>query len=146
MQFKLISAFLQKNIDCFFCLQSNWWPHIDHRLFLYLTTFFRLFIFQTSACFTDGHKILFVPFHTRKIQALGGRSDPSHCQNQWSQYHVTRWLAEPGRHQSQLTSHCPGWVAKLPDSPFALSQPPVPQKSILSCTMDLKRLITKVFS
>lgn len=67
VQFELISVFLQKNMDCFFCLQSNWWPCIDHIHFLYLTTLF-LFLFQTSACFTDGQRILSIPFHTRKCK------------------------------------------------------------------------------
>lgn len=65
VQLALISVFLQKNIDCLFCLQSNWWPRIDHIYFLYLTTFF-LFVFQMPACFTDGHRRLPTLFHTRK--------------------------------------------------------------------------------
>lgn len=65
VQFELISVFLQKNTDSLFFLQSNWWPCIDHLHFLYLTGFC-LFAFQTSACFTDGYRVLSIPFHTRK--------------------------------------------------------------------------------
>lgn len=68
MQFELFSVFLQKDLDCLFFLQSKWWPCIDHVHFLYLTACFCfLFVFQTSACFTDGHRVVVsIPSHSRK--------------------------------------------------------------------------------